>query len=364
MGSEFEAGYDAYERLRKDRFVLIDTEALEDAVIHGAGGDVAAECIRDDAFYDGKGSALAMRGILGSILPRGIRPLHDGSVRAQPVSLGPSSNRVVNWAGRFLSMIHELHKVGYQRLRICAGWSPDRSEWRCNVVTVDNVCEDGWTPVVWGRGNAYATGEGKSWFGWDDAENDDARRLATKFIERFPETAKSALGQDWLYAGWFSAILGAADNGVLPAFYGGYDLGAPEPRTPLPPPPVGMAFAEYFSNEQGTSLVANEELRIDALPSTDAGYESLWPFCLTYDGYRNGQRTIDDCFAIADKISRDGFKTASLDQLRTAAFIHQRSIRNNEESGMPPDPSSVKLIRAVVEEIRRRLSSGDDIRRN
>ena len=41
------------------------------------------------------------------------------------VSTEPSDDPVYNRATRLLSMVHELHKAGYQRLRVACGWDAE-----------------------------------------------------------------------------------------------------------------------------------------------------------------------------------------------------------------------------------------------
>ena len=64
----------------------------------------------------------------------------------------------------------------------------------------------------------YTSGQASdgSYFGWSDAAQDDARTLAGKFVERFPQIAHDGLGWDYPYAGWFLRLLGTAERGFLP----------------------------------------------------------------------------------------------------------------------------------------------------
>ncbi|WP_155524154.1 hypothetical protein [Burkholderia sp. PAMC 28687] len=217
------------------------------------------------------------------------------------------------------------------------------------------VSEDGWSPVSQSLRADYSSGQGKAYFGWSDAASDDARTLATKFLERFPEFASRCRGQDWPYAGWFAMVLGRAELGELPAFYGGGPLSK---DSDMPPPPLGVASQPYrdFISTTGHPLIPNYELALSDLPPEGASYEAIWPFCLSYDGYKGGLVSIDECFAVATKTEREGLLRASIDELRTTAFIHQRKLKN--QSDMEPiDDSAVSLvvIRSVVEELRRRM---------
>jgi hypothetical protein len=69
-------------------------------------------------------------------MPERSMRLAEQSQRAQSAKLEPytpgsvplsaSSDPVARRAVRLLAMVHELHKAGYQRLRICAGYSVRR----------------------------------------------------------------------------------------------------------------------------------------------------------------------------------------------------------------------------------------------
>ena len=94
----------------------------------------------------------------------------------------------------------------------------------------------------------YTSAQGKWFFGWKDAEYDDAKQLATKFIQRFAEIAIASRGDDWSYAGWYVRMLGYAERGMFPAAYADW-YEEPDPRflplwgydSDLPMPPPGGA---------------------------------------------------------------------------------------------------------------------------
>jgi hypothetical protein len=47
----------------------------------------------------------------------------------------------------------------------------------------------------------YTTGQDNKYFGWEDAQKDTARQLASKFIDRFPAIARLGQGADLPYVG-------------------------------------------------------------------------------------------------------------------------------------------------------------------
>jgi hypothetical protein len=118
---------------------------------------------------------------------------------------------------RMLTMVHELHKAGYQRLRISPGIGGPGA-WRCLVTPISNTRKAHGAITKYGlRLVALHLGAaGNKYFDWDDAKTDTARELASKFIERFPEIARAGIGEDWAYAGWYVEMLGFAERGDFP----------------------------------------------------------------------------------------------------------------------------------------------------
>ncbi len=139
-------------------------------------------------------------------------------------------------------MVVELHKAGYQKIRISPGLSPSGGHWRCAVTFVDNVADDGFTvrdfDLERGLVATYTTGQGAQLFDWPDAEGKDARQLAALFLMRYPVIAERGIGEDWLYSGWLLKTLGMAERGDLPILYADFDLVEEQVARIRPPPPA------------------------------------------------------------------------------------------------------------------------------
>jgi len=134
-------------------------------------------------------------------------------------------------------MVSELHRLGFQHLRIMPYEYPlawrlcvaprDRFSKR-NTAYIPDLVNDGQTAL-------YSSASENEYFGWEDARNDDARMLADKFIERFPQIASRGRGRDWTYAGWLSELVGHLERGEsLPFVMSEYFEPAPEDLTALP----------------------------------------------------------------------------------------------------------------------------------
>jgi len=268
------------------------------------------------------------------------------------VSSRPSQDQDVRRATRLLAMVHELHKTGRQKLRICPGYSYDMSQWRCAITTSDNVAENGWTPETSFDRVSYPSEGEYAYFMWADAPGKDARALAAMFLERFPGICASAVGRDWAYAGWFTEMLGAAESGRLPVFYSGIELRPVEGT--IFPPPNRTPVKNQRKVDSIFRQIANDDLKLSDLPlGRPTDMEKVWNFCLSYDGYAGGLRTIDDCLAIAQNAERKGLGQCSMDELRITAFIRLRQIKHADQ-GTPP-PGLINSIQHVVEELRARF---------
>jgi hypothetical protein len=129
-------------------------------------------------------------------------------------------------------MVLELHRMGYQRLRVAPGLSPSGMHWRCAVLSAGNA----------GRGHGarllrhdeaahYSSSAGANYFGWGDAAQDSPRQLAEKFVSRFPLIAEAGRGPDKPYADWYAEMIRLTEPSGLPYAYADWAL--PEDRLPV-----------------------------------------------------------------------------------------------------------------------------------
>lgn len=149
---------------------------------------------------------------------------------------------------KVLMMVSDLHRRGYQRLRIAPGLSPGGEHWRCSITPITNISnKHGARLVDWEHLSAhYTSGAGAKYFDWSYAANLDPAKLALRFIEEFPLIVEAGRGSDWGYAGWYQEMLGLTHPDYLPIAY--RDEGCPKDRLlaignkgeiidiPLPPP--------------------------------------------------------------------------------------------------------------------------------
>lgn len=159
------------------------------------------------------------------------------------VSLQPPQDVIARRTGRLVATVHELHKAGYQRIRISPGLSPSGMHWRCPVTWAGNVQRDGFSVIsastAGGLFVPYSSAD-PGYFGWPGAEALSARLLAVRFLDAFPALAQAGLGRDWAYAGWLTEVLGVVERGdtrAYPVFYADYPLDPGAGPVPPPPPP-------------------------------------------------------------------------------------------------------------------------------
>jgi hypothetical protein len=152
---------------------------------------------------------------------------------------------------RILVMVHELHRRGYERLRVAPSLFPS-GRWTCGVTPVTNIsvlngaweCEPGLAVY-------YTNRQGAQCFDWTDAAEDTPEQLAAKFIDRLPELSEQGRGRDEAYAQWYSEMLKASepdglifaqdrwvmpDDEIIPLGVSGDVV--------IPPPPPGEAVSQ------------------------------------------------------------------------------------------------------------------------
>ena len=124
-----------------------------------------------------------------------------------------------------LLMVAELHRLGYQRLRIAPGMAPSGVHWRCGFASAAHFsARDGAQLAGHGPLARYSTGQARAYFDWPDAADDAPAQLARKFVERFPEIALESRGADAAYAEWYAEMLRQSEPDGAPIAYADWEL--------------------------------------------------------------------------------------------------------------------------------------------
>lgn len=163
------------------------------------------------------------------------------------------------YALRVYRMLAELHRRGYERLRIVPGMSSSGCHYRTGITSSDNVYADhGALTVDHDRVAHNTSGNGARLFTWRDAPRASIAKLATMFVERFPTIAARGFGPDPDYVDWLPFAIDVMKRGESPIAYSDYDLpGSVAPaslptnfayeESTLPMPPPGASLRRYYS---------------------------------------------------------------------------------------------------------------------
>lgn len=355
----FAKGGSFFRTLRDLGSVTIDAGTIEEAINFGRAFPSPIEPfsqLGSDVIIDGKQEANFQRILAGWVLMAGLSG-RSASSSATRVSTEPPSSAALRRSIRLLSMVSELHKAGYQHLRIAAGMNPAGTHWRCYITHTANIEMNGWEPRNWEADVArYSAGDEDRYFGWADATGKNARQLACLFIDRFPVLAQKGLGRDRLYVGWFHEMLGSAENGRLPIFFADYPLTPNSDEMP-PPPPSGILVSLVERADRSSENDA--QLRWRELPPPNASWEQISAFALTYDGYKGGARSIDECATIYDEVVRHELSRATSDELLTCLFFMQRRTKWNSQMD-PGEVIDICLARRIVEALRNRTGGAQE----
>lgn len=115
---------------------------------------------------------------------------------------------------RLLFAVRELHRRGYEQLRISPGMARSGVTWRCELVAAGAPAE------------MYMSAMERRYFGWTDTEEDGAKALADKIEQRFPALMQKSRAPDPTYVRWYVQML-ARTIGDVPVSYDA-DMGGPD----------------------------------------------------------------------------------------------------------------------------------------
>lgn len=165
---------------------------------------------------------------------------------------------------KFFKVICELHRRGYELIRICPSISPNGCSWRC-VTTVKKLtsekcgavyCGEYWDELAINTSNGrfFEIDEQHQLMGEWDSTKMSIPEMADKFIHCYPRLAKAGFGSDPNYVKWFSKAAKQASFGhIIYAFADMEDcfskghLFCTSKESGFPFPPAGEAkgFGKY-----------------------------------------------------------------------------------------------------------------------
>lgn len=129
---------------------------------------------------------------------------------------------VGTFARKLMAVVAELHRRGFESLRIVPGLSPSGCHWRCEFVPASRCFPDDGALLKRGGGRnlpCYTTAEGLTAFGWPDAAARSAEELADRFQAKLSALLAGCRTPDPAYVRWFREMLEAtAPLGLVVAY--------------------------------------------------------------------------------------------------------------------------------------------------
>ena len=115
-----------------------------------------------------------------------------------------------------MKILHELHKLGYQKLRWMSYIAPSGLCLRCHITTQDHICAN--REIVFGGdpNEIWCTSIGAMTTG------EDIKPLFETFMNENPRLLEIGKGNDPEYVEWFNKLLSFAAEGQTPIFYEEY----------------------------------------------------------------------------------------------------------------------------------------------
>lgn len=119
-------------------------------------------------------------------------------------------------AYELMQILHELHKLGYQKLRWMSYMAPTGLSLRCHITTQDHICAN--REIVFARdfNEIWCTSTGTMTTG------EDVKSLVKTFMDENPRLLEIGKGEDPDYIEWFNKLLSFVAKGQTPIFYGEY----------------------------------------------------------------------------------------------------------------------------------------------
>ena len=119
-------------------------------------------------------------------------------------------------AYELMQILHELHKLGYQKLRWMSYMAPTGLSLRCHITTQDHI--------IVNQEIIFDKNQGEVWFASvaSMSTGENIKPLVKTFMDENPRLLEIGKGEDSEYVEWFNKLLSLAENGQPPVFYGEY----------------------------------------------------------------------------------------------------------------------------------------------
>lgn len=145
-------------------------------------------------------------------------------------------------AYELMQVLHELHGMGYQRLRWMSYMSPNGGALRCHITIQDNLCGNS-EIIEFNPEMCFSTSVGKMTTGHD------IKPYLELFVRKYAALLRRGKGSDEEYVRWFDGLLRQAAKGETPVYYGEFwDLPLGMIRVgngTYPAPPMTMRIVSW-----------------------------------------------------------------------------------------------------------------------
>lgn len=146
-------------------------------------------------------------------------------------------------AYEWMKILHELHKLGYQKLRWMSYMSPNGCCLRCHITTQDHICANREIVFAGDPNEIWCTSTSTMTTG------EDIKPLVKTFMDENPRLLEIGKGVDPKYAEWYDKLLTFAAEGQTPVYYGEYwslPIGAIRVgKHTMPAPPATMRLISW-----------------------------------------------------------------------------------------------------------------------
>lgn len=115
-----------------------------------------------------------------------------------------------------MQILHELHKLGYQKLRWMSYMAPTGLSLRCHITTQEHICANKEIVFAGDPNEIWYTSVGTMTTG------EDIMPWVRTFMEENSRLLEIGKGEDPEYVEWFDKLLSLAAKGQTPVFYGEY----------------------------------------------------------------------------------------------------------------------------------------------
>lgn len=126
---------------------------------------------------------------------------------------------------QILLVVAELHRRGFQRVRIVPSLGAEGCYWQCKIVPAAAMASDDGNVLIDENfpTAAYPGDFDSEYYWWDGILEQSPDLITDQFVERFPGLMSWGTGRDWAYAGWYQEMMRATQPDAVPLIVDSFD---------------------------------------------------------------------------------------------------------------------------------------------